>query len=367
MPEPIKIPKVNANDVEAKLVGWLIEVGQRVQLGQAICEIETTKATVEISAEADGYLFPIADEGQIVSIGTTIGWLMPSGDRDAFVAFNSARTDLVAPENTEIMISSKAKAAMESYGLVIADFPGLTVIRVADVEACLRNRSAESTDETYRTGLDNIVFDSMSIAVIGTGSQALTVADAIEAGGYDRIACFLDHKPRAAEFLGYPVYHLRLASELYKRGLRRVHISASSQELEERIVQEISMIGLKLVNICHPSAIVSKSARLGQGVYLGPLTYIGPNVVLGDRVRVLNCASVAHDSAIGVGSHIADGARIAGHVHLDRDCLIGLGSTVNKYVSVGARCIVVSGMHVHKDIPSNHVLRADGNVYPNPL
>ncbi len=63
-----------------KIVGWLKQVGDPVQRGEAIAEIETEKATVEMEAMASGTLAEIVhDTGSEVAVGEVIA-LLESGE-----------------------------------------------------------------------------------------------------------------------------------------------------------------------------------------------------------------------------------------------------------------------------------------------
>ncbi|MFZ5669753.1 MAG: acyl-ACP--UDP-N-acetylglucosamine O-acyltransferase [Pseudomonadota bacterium] len=49
----------------------------------------------------------------------------------------------------------------------------------------------------------------------------------------------------------------------------------------------------------HPTAVVDKAARLGEGVEIGPFCIVGPHVVLGDRVKLLSHAIVEGHTEVG--------------------------------------------------------------------
>lgn len=64
-------------DMESGVVGkWLKQVGDSVERGEAIAEIETEKATIEMEASQSGTLVEIvAAEGQEVPVGEVIAYL----------------------------------------------------------------------------------------------------------------------------------------------------------------------------------------------------------------------------------------------------------------------------------------------------
>ncbi|HEY5460248.1 MAG TPA: biotin/lipoyl-containing protein, partial [Deferrimonas sp.] len=67
MPTDVIMPALGFDMTEGLLVRWLKNEGDPVEKGQAIAEIETEKATVEIEAAATGILARI-----IVQAGGTV-------------------------------------------------------------------------------------------------------------------------------------------------------------------------------------------------------------------------------------------------------------------------------------------------------
>lgn len=73
---PIEMVNVGFDQETARLAGWLKQVGDRVERGEAIAEIETEKATVELEALDAGTLVEIVHAaGDDVAVGTVIAYL----------------------------------------------------------------------------------------------------------------------------------------------------------------------------------------------------------------------------------------------------------------------------------------------------
>lgn len=69
----VEIPNVGMGVTEATIVNWLKAVGDRVEAGEAIVEIETAKSTVEVEAPAAGTLWEIlAQVDDEVEVGVAI-------------------------------------------------------------------------------------------------------------------------------------------------------------------------------------------------------------------------------------------------------------------------------------------------------
>src|SRR5262245_7303885 len=69
----LKLPDIGEGIAEGEIVKWLVKVGDTVKEHQAIVEVMTDKATVEIPAPAAGKITAIqAKEGQVVPVGSVI-------------------------------------------------------------------------------------------------------------------------------------------------------------------------------------------------------------------------------------------------------------------------------------------------------
>jgi len=87
MAEIVRMPEVLANTTEAAVQTWLVAVGDVVERGTPLAEIETEKAVVDYAAETSGTVAAIlAEEGASVVVGEPILVLRHEGDSDADVA-----------------------------------------------------------------------------------------------------------------------------------------------------------------------------------------------------------------------------------------------------------------------------------------
>lgn len=69
----VVVPNVGMGITEATIVKWLKAVGDRVESGEMIVEVETAKSTVEVEAPASGILSAILfREDEDVEVGIEI-------------------------------------------------------------------------------------------------------------------------------------------------------------------------------------------------------------------------------------------------------------------------------------------------------
>jgi pyruvate dehydrogenase E2 component (dihydrolipoamide acetyltransferase) len=71
----VKMPNLGGEDTN-KMVAWLKQVGDTVERGEPIAEVETDKATVEMEALTSGTLVEIvAQIGDDVPVGDIIAYI----------------------------------------------------------------------------------------------------------------------------------------------------------------------------------------------------------------------------------------------------------------------------------------------------
>ncbi|MFB3904119.1 MAG: dihydrolipoamide acetyltransferase family protein [Acidobacteriota bacterium] len=81
MPQPIIMPKLGQMTEESRVVRWLKQEGQAVAKGEALLEIETDKASMEVESFYDGVLLKIlVPEGETVPVMQTIGYIGEPGE-----------------------------------------------------------------------------------------------------------------------------------------------------------------------------------------------------------------------------------------------------------------------------------------------
>jgi len=68
----MKVPSPGESITEVEIAQWLVEDGDYVEKDQAIAEVDSDKATLELPAEASGIITLKAEEGDAVAVGAVI-------------------------------------------------------------------------------------------------------------------------------------------------------------------------------------------------------------------------------------------------------------------------------------------------------
>lgn len=68
----MKVPSPGESITEVEIAAWLVSDGDYVEKDQAIAEIDSDKATLELPAEASGIISLKAEEGDVVAVGQVV-------------------------------------------------------------------------------------------------------------------------------------------------------------------------------------------------------------------------------------------------------------------------------------------------------
>ena len=75
----IKVPPVGESITEVTLASWIKKDGDAVNMDEVIAELESDKATFELTAEKAGVLKIVAKEGDTLPIGAVVASIEESG------------------------------------------------------------------------------------------------------------------------------------------------------------------------------------------------------------------------------------------------------------------------------------------------
>ncbi|WP_296716550.1 2-oxo acid dehydrogenase subunit E2 [Erythrobacter sp.] len=148
----IKMPALSPTMEEGTLAKWLVSVGDTVQSGDIMAEIETDKATMEFEAVDEGVIAEILIEAgtENVKVGAVIARLTVEGEDEAPAskpAGSSEPAPAPAPANNGPAATPTAQRLAEANGIDLAGLEGTGPngkITKGDVEAAMGGGGAAS-------------------------------------------------------------------------------------------------------------------------------------------------------------------------------------------------------------------------------
>jgi len=192
---------------------------------------------------------------------------------------------------------------------------------------------------------------------IGAGGHAKVLVEILRAMGIFQIQGLLDANPElhGSTVLGVDVLgDDTMLEDLYSQEITKAFIgigSVGDTRLRRTIASKLCQVGMETVIAIHPTACVSPSASLGEGVAVMPLAIVGPGAAIGDHAILNSGTVIEHDCRVGTFAHVAPGAVLSGGVQVGEDSHVGAGVVVKEYVHIGRGCTVGAGSVVVKDVP----------------
>lgn len=105
----MKIPSPGESITEVEIAQWLVSSGDYVERDQAIAEIDSDKATLELTAEESGQIEILVEDGTSVEVGQVVCKIDTSIKGEA-KAVAPKKEDAPAPSKTEVKAESKPTA-----------------------------------------------------------------------------------------------------------------------------------------------------------------------------------------------------------------------------------------------------------------
>jgi len=169
----VKLPKMGESVAEATITSWLKQVGDSVELDEAIVEIATDKVDSEVPSEVEGTLVEIMFEADaVVKVGDTIAVIETSGEDEVeeSVVENTQEEVVAEVENEveELIASNKIEKVSES-----GKFYSPLVRNIASKEGI----SMEELESIVGTGKDNRVTKDDILSYIDNDKTVINVEE----------------------------------------------------------------------------------------------------------------------------------------------------------------------------------------------
>lgn len=186
----------------------------------------------------------------------------------------------------------------------------------------------------------------MNLVIIGASGLAREVYDLAMTCYGDNpnftIKGFLSDGPSNIEEMGYP--KVLNTVEGYSIEKDDVFFCAIGKVKDRKKTSEIILMkGGSFINLIHPTAIISPSAKIGTGVAIKAYSSLASDVSIGNFVYLQSSVILGHDVRIGNYCHVNSFAFFAGYVNVEDLCVINAGAKLIQNIKVGTGATVGIG------------------------
>ena len=349
----IFVPLLNANEPEARLVEIHVRDGQPVEKGARLCTIETTKATSDIESPEAGFIRFLVAQGSILSVGDRLAVLTDTADEQ--IGLSSKPRQLSMPAK-ELRITKPARALAERLGLDLTSLQSDHLV----TEDIIRQAAAATSKMDIKLAPSNKDY----LLVFGGGGHAKSILDMVKQLDRFAIAGIVDDDEELTgkEVLGIPVLGTRaLFPKLIELGIEQAANGVGGIldiNVRIKVFEALENAGFSFPVLVHPRANVEISAVMGDGVQVFANAYVGSEALLHPRCMINTNAVVSHDCVIGMYTHIAPGALLAGQVQVGARTLVGMGVTTAIGVRIGDNARIGNGAIILADVPDKTIIQA---------
>ena len=189
------------------------------------------------------------------------------------------------------------------------------------------------------------------VAIIGYSGHAYVIIDIfLSAGRLVTAYCDSEEKSRNP----YHLQYLGKESEVIRKLKKYDFFTCVGHNgIREKIHMQLAEHLGNPINAIHPSAVISSSVSLGDGVMIAANATINPLVELGKGVICNTSSSIDHECIIGDFAHIAPGAVLCGNVKVGKGSFVGANAVIRQGITIGNNVMIGAGTVVIRDIPDN--------------
>ncbi|MHA6486783.1 acetyltransferase [Bacillus cabrialesii] len=192
-----------------------------------------------------------------------------------------------------------------------------------------------------------------NVAIVGDGGHGKVIRELINARSDTRLAAVLDDKFRTfeagKEWYTGPLEAISEVRRLIPDVLFLIAIGNNS--VRKHLTERLGLKKEDFITLIHPSAIVSKSAVIGEGTVIMAGAIIQADARIGAHCIINTGAVAEHDNQLSDYVHLSPRVTLSGAVAVQEGAHIGTGANVIPQLTIGSWSIVGAGSAVIRSIP----------------
>jgi sugar O-acyltransferase (sialic acid O-acetyltransferase NeuD family) len=196
------------------------------------------------------------------------------------------------------------------------------------------------------------------IFVYGASGHGKVVGDILLACENPAFVGFIDDRAdlRDTRVLGLPVFgDGQWLQKQARVTIVGVVLGVGDNTVRRKLAEKCIAWGAELISLVHPTAAISKSARLGRGTVVMAQAAINADAKIGNGAIVNTAAVVEHDVEIGDFAHVSPNSVMGGASSLGDLSQLCIGAMAVPCVTIGANTVVGAGSVVVRNIPDGVV------------
>lgn len=349
------VPTSDVNSETGVVVEWKFADGARVEAGDVVADIETSKAVIEVPVTRGGFLLRLAAQDAEVSLAAPIAKLFDSMESlEAHRAAMAAEKEAASSAESDVRATAKARARAAELGVDLASLDASRLITVKEVEA-----AAAPVALPYPLAAPE---DTERVLLIGGARGATQVIDIFRGGtGQTAVAIVDDDRSKwGGEVYGVPVVggSDRIGPLFAEGAFDAVVIAISTSVAARRKFRELCVsLGVPLTNAIDKTSKVASEVTMGRGNVLCAFVQIGTSAIVGDNNFFSAYNSFEHHNVLGSDISTGPSCVTSSRVKIGDRCRLGTGIYIEPGVELGEEVRVASGSVLVKSVPARHTVK----------
>ncbi len=195
------------------------------------------------------------------------------------------------------------------------------------------------------------------VIVVGGGGHAKVIIDILCESTSYIITGIIVNDPNSSKVRSYPILgNDSILPDLFNGGITTAVIGVGGFKDNKARTMLYSMVrlsGFRIISVIHPSAIISKSVKIGEGCVIYPGVTINSDAVIGNNVIISSGATIDHEAIIEDNVLISTGVAVGAYSRIMNGALLALGSNIVAGITVGRNSLVYAGSVVVRDVDDN--------------
>ncbi len=184
------------------------------------------------------------------------------------------------------------------------------------------------------------------------GGNGVEAVDCLDPDHY-RLIGFIDDDTsrKKGNNLGFEVFGREILTRYPGARVLAVPGNVMNFSLRKDLIGGLNINEERFITVIHPSASVSRLARIGRNCLIMAGVVVTSNALIGDHVCILPNTVIHHDTSIGNYSILGSNVTVAGYVTIGESCYIGSGSSIISYCSIGMGSLAGMGSNILSSFP----------------
>jgi sugar O-acyltransferase (sialic acid O-acetyltransferase NeuD family) len=196
------------------------------------------------------------------------------------------------------------------------------------------------------------------LVIVGAGGHAKILLDiASKSAEFEVVGVVSKEDDPQDDIMGFKIYKGdNYLLEFKNKGVSSVAIGIggyTNNNLRKEMYYRLKELGFEIANLIDPTAIISKTVKMGEGVVIFAGVIINTEVVIGNNVIIATGSTIDHETIIEDHVLVSAGVTVGAGDVIQEGALLALGSNVISRINIGMNSLIGAGAVVVNDIENN--------------